>query len=285
MEFDIALIGYEEGENLGLRYISSYLQSKSVKTIILPYSPLTKENILSSLLKYNPKIVGFSLIFQRMLNDFNELLVFLRDNNVSSHFTMGGHFPSIEPEKVINFLKPLDSIIRCEGEHTIYELYQNIDNHNNWKEIKGLVYRNGDEIIINKYRKLIENLNELPFPIRNPKPYTHRNIGLSTILTGRGCYYNCCFCSIHEFYRDSEGKRRRRRSPSNVVEEIQILYEKQNVRIIVFEDDDFPLKGKINVEWIKIFLSELKKKQILKDLFFFQFRKENFYPFNIYFSF
>ena len=259
MNYSVALVGFEEGENLGLRYIASFLISKGVSTIIIPYRPDSKERILQSLLLHKPKIVGFSLIFQRMLDDFNELISYLRKNNITSHFTMGGHFPSIEPDKVLGEIRHLDSIIRCEGEITLLELYNNIGNPELWDGIDGLVFRKNASVITNKFRELIVNLDELPFPLRNQKPYTHKNIGLSTILSSRGCYYNCCFCSIHEFYKDSKGKNRRRRTPQNVVKEILHLFKTYNTRIFIFEDDDFPLKGERNVEWINAFVDDLKR--------------------------
>ena len=259
MNYNVALVGFEEGENLGLRYIAAFLISKGVSTIIIPYQPAGRERILQTLQLHQPKIVGFSLIFQRMLDDFNELIIYLRKNKITSHFTMGGHFPSIEPDKVLGTIHHLDSIIRCEGEITLLELYKNIDNPELWDGIDGLVFRKNGSINTNKFRELIVNLDELPFPLRNQKPYTHKNIGLSTILSSRGCHYNCCFCSIHEFYKDSKGKNRRRRTPQNVVIEILYLHNTYQTKIFIFEDDDFPLKGEKNVEWIKLFVSELKR--------------------------
>lgn len=262
MQLDIVLIGYEEGENLGLRYIASYLESNNVKVKILSYNPEHKIKILDSLLIYKPKIVGYSLIFQRMISDFNDLITLLRKNNITSHFTMGGHVPSIEPLKVLKLIKPLDSIIRCEGEYTLLELFRNIESPQKWEKIEGLAYKKNGEIIINKYRNLISDLDKLPFPVRLSKPYMHRGIGLSTIISSRGCFYNCCFCSIQKFYRESKGKKRRRRSPLNVVKEIRYLNDLYNVQIFIFEDDDFPLKGINNIQWIEEFVKELHDKEL-----------------------
>ena len=90
---DILLIGYEEGENLGLRSIKSFLGQYDLKAHFESYTPAQKDKMLNVCVALHPKIVGFSLIFQRFLPDFAALIAFLRKNGVSSHFTDGRPIP------------------------------------------------------------------------------------------------------------------------------------------------------------------------------------------------
>lgn len=259
---DILLIGFEDQENLGLRYIAAYLESHGIQVGIQPCQFDGNENILSYIKSIKPKIVGFSLIFQRMFYDFKDLISHLRNNGVNAHFSIGGHFPSLEALKTLEYIPELDSVIRFEGEETLLELYNNLDNQNSWQNIKGLAYRNGNNIYVNSSRPLIKNLDTLPFPLRSDVLAFHRGLGICSILGSRGCYYDCSFCSIHQFYREPAGALRRTRSPSNIVKEIeQLLYDK-NIHIFIFQDDEWFMKGHYHIQWLKNFVKEMKKNKL-----------------------
>lgn len=259
---DILLTGYEEGENLGLRSIRSFLKQYDITTHIEAFSAGKKEKILEACLSLNPYIVGFSLIFQRFLPDFAGLITFLRDNGVKGHFTMGGHYPSVESRQVLEYIPGLDSVVRCEGEHTVLDLFNSLKAGGTPAEIPGITYREGAEIIVNEPRNLIENLDCLPFPERERSACKVLGLGVSTILCSRGCIYDCSFCSIRRFYKEARGHRRRARSPSNVADEIKSAYYNVGSRIFIFEDDDFYARNKTQYRWTEEFLGELSSRDI-----------------------
>lgn len=259
---DVVLIGYEEGENLGIRYIAAFLKSHGVKVCIEPYGWHLKEKILANILRKNPKVVGFSLIFQRMLHEFADFISYLRNNGVTVHFTMGGHFPSIEYKSALESVPRLDSIVRGEGELTLLELFRRINQPELWVKIKGLAYRNNGEIRATPPRPLIQSLDSLPYPVRSNQTMTHRGLGICSILASRGCYYNCSFCSIQQFYRASPGQKRRSRSPSDVVDEMEKLFHEHGIRIFIFEDDDMFMKGTQQKLWIENLVEELEKRKL-----------------------
>jgi radical SAM superfamily enzyme YgiQ (UPF0313 family) len=258
---DILLIGFEDQENLGLRYIASYLGEHNVRVSIEAFgSP--RRQILYLIRKAKPKIVGFSMIFQRFFFDFKELVAYLRENGVSAHFTMGGHFPSMEHLKTLELIPELDSVVRFEGEETMLELCEKLEHADSWPEIKGLAYRNGDKIRVNPVRPLLENLDCLPFPLRDKQVATHRGLGVCSILGSRGCYHDCGFCSIHQFYKVPPGPLRRTRSPANIIKEMERLFHERNMRIFIFQDDEWFMKGHSHVGWIEDFVSALKRSPI-----------------------
>jgi anaerobic magnesium-protoporphyrin IX monomethyl ester cyclase len=264
--YDVLLVGYEEQENIGLRSIAAYLMKHQVKVKIIPYDALSKEKILIIIRAGNPKIVGFSLIFQRMLFQFGELISYLRQNGITTHFTMGGHYPSIEPKVTLVSIAGLDSVVRGEGEETLLELLHHYNQPETWIQIKGIAYRKNGEIIVTSPRPLIQDLDSLPFPIRWNNPITIRGLGICSILASRGCYYNCSFCSVQQFYKELPGPKRRSRSPSNVVHEMEQEFYKRGVRIFIFEDDDFLTKGQLQRQWYDNFVAELKKTKIANQI-------------------
>ncbi len=259
---DVMLVGYEELENLGLRYIASYLEQQGVRVRIEPYtnSDSAKEMLLSRIRDYRPAIVGFSMIFQRLLFEFEGLIRFLRNGGVTSHFTMGGHFPTVESRATLENIAGLDSVVRCEGEETLLELYRGFESGKSPEEIEGLAFRRNGNIVINGPRPLLENLDGLPFPRRGKEFLLLRDLPLCTIISSRGCYYNCSFCSIRQFYAETRGRKRRSRSPGNFVDEIEMLYREHGARIFIFEDDDFVMKTGKQHQWIDDFVTEVKKR-------------------------
>jgi len=196
-----------------------------------------------------------------MLMEFAALLKYLRLQGVTAHFTMGGHFSTIEYAKTLEIIPELDTVIRHEGEVSMLELFQNLNNPEKWSEIKGIAFRKNNQIHGTPPRPLIEDLDSLPFSTRRSRTQKYHNIAACSILASRGCYYNCSFCSVRQFYGSTSGSKRRSRSPSNVAQEMQQLFGK-NIRIFKFVDDDLGMKSNVQKDWISEFASELKKRGI-----------------------
>ena len=65
----VVLIAFEESENLGIGYLSSVLSEAGINTVIIDFCHDNRK-ILKMLLKLNPLLVGFSVIFQFYINAF-----------------------------------------------------------------------------------------------------------------------------------------------------------------------------------------------------------------------
>lgn len=263
---DIIFIGYENLENLGLRSMISFLHSKNYTAELVAFQPGRKNEILKALRKKSPAIVGFSLIFQYTLQEFNELVKYLRKNSIHSHFTAGGHFPSIEPALTFDLIPELDSIVRFEGELTIVELINNLNDPVKWQGIPGLAFKTRSGIKINVNRPLINDLDSLPFLFRDEHFQTIACIKIASMLASRGCLNNCSFCSIRRFYGNSGGPLRRVRSPKSVVSEMSELYHQKDVRYFLFQDDDFANRSPSQRLWIRTFLEEIKRHNLSKKI-------------------
>lgn len=266
---DVLLLGFEEWENLGLRSIAAYLLQHGIQAKVHTlHAP--REELLATIQHENPDIVGFSLIFQRMLFDFADLITYLRQAGVRAHFTMGGHFASIEPQATFESIPGLDSVVRGEGEFTLLELCHRLRQPDTWPEIQGLAYRRqqdgSDTIHINPPRPKIPDLDLLPYPIRSDWLPALRGLGLCSIAASRGCHYDCSFCSIHRFYAESPGPRRRARSPSNVAVEMEQLFHQRGMRLFIFEDDDLFMRGRAQRQWIEGLVQELKQRGIAEQI-------------------
>jgi len=237
---EVALIGYQDQGNLGMGYLAAVLQQRGhiVQMIDVRDGP---DKITERLVSKQPLVVGFSLIFQVFLPQFRRVASDLRAAGVKSHFTIGGHFPSLCHDETLAQFPELDSVVRYEGEVTLVELVERLSAGRDWRDIAGIAYLSDDQVVNNEPRPLVQDLDSLPFPYR---PFDASTIGgfpTLPLLASRGCARRCSFCSIHMFYRNAPGKVVRVRKPVKVIEEMLYLHHHHNVRVILFQDDDFPL--------------------------------------------
>jgi anaerobic magnesium-protoporphyrin IX monomethyl ester cyclase len=254
---DALFIAYETQENLGVRSIMAVLEEAGFTSILAPFIPGEYDQVIQIIHRLQPALVGFSIIFQYTVEDFNQLANRLRQAGVGAHFTAGGHFPSIKPEQVMNLVPDLDSIVRFEGEYTLPELLERLNSPEEWSEILGLAYRTHGQVRINPPRPLIADLDKLPRLVRDNPHELSRGVRTASMLASRGCLYDCVFCSIRQFYQGAPGKLRRTRSPEAVVAEMADLYKQYDVRFFNFQDDDFAAKTDQQRRWIEAFLQEL----------------------------
>jgi radical SAM superfamily enzyme YgiQ (UPF0313 family) len=201
------------------------------------------EAIAARLVSNPPLVVGFSLIFQCFLPEYRRVAAHLREVGIASHFTIGGHFPSLCHDEALRNFPELDSVVRYEGEQTLADLVDRLDAGEDWRQIPGIAYLRGKEVVLPEPRALVADLDSLPFPYRPRKPEKIGGFPTLPLLASRGCIRRCSFCSIHTFYRNAPGKVVRVRQPKKVVEEMLELHRDFGVRIFLFQDDDFPLWG------------------------------------------
>lgn len=227
------------GESLGIKYLASFLEKHghSVEVIESNLQNLSISETVRQILSKTHDIIGFSLSNSGLLQSTIEIVSELRLEGLSTHITLGGHFPSFHHVELMKKYKDINSIVRFEGELTLLELVEKIYSPSDWNEIKGLTYRQGSQIFSNKQRKLIKDLDMLPFPKRDE--FSSYPGNLFAIIASRGCNHRCSFCSVNPFYKIPGGPAWRPRSIGNVIEEVKNLKKKWNAKIIAFMDDNF----------------------------------------------
>lgn len=106
--------------------------------------------------------------------------------------TAGGHHATAFPKETLLDLK-CDAIVAGEGEYTFRELVERLSAGLTLKGLDGVVYLDGDSnVVANNRRKPIEDIDLLPFPARELLDLASYNV--LTILTSRGCPFNCIYC-------------------------------------------------------------------------------------------
>jgi anaerobic magnesium-protoporphyrin IX monomethyl ester cyclase len=169
---------------------------------------------------------------------------------------MGGPHPSVDP---VNILKTriADYVVLGEGEESFVNLVNALEAGNYEPEIDGVGYVKKDGQIRLSPIKFISNLDSVPFPDWdelsldkfNWRSYGKRSM---SIVSSRGCPFDCEFCSVSQLM----GRRWRKRSAENVVEEMKILMKKYGFDFFVFFDDNFTVDSKRVIELSERILKE-----------------------------
>jgi len=213
---------------------------------------LDDESIKRRILEFEPDIVGISASYTASSKDSHNVARLVKEINPDIPVVFGGAHSSALPEVVLND-KNVDIVVIGEGEITFLELVKNLETGKDTDKIPGTVVRKEDKICYNPPRPYIEDLDRLPFPARHLLPmdiYLHKippflndysmRQPRTTMITSRGCVYNCVYCSIHSVW----GHKWRPRSAINVVDEIEYLVDTYKVREIAFLDDNLTLDKK-----------------------------------------
>jgi anaerobic magnesium-protoporphyrin IX monomethyl ester cyclase len=221
---------------LGLAYLASILKEKKhqVKVVDLNVEPLDYR----SLPYQDFDLVGISVDTTRYPVS-QKIAAAAKRHGV--RVVMGGPHAAFFDKEILTS-NTADYVIRGEGEYGMLDLVDALENGGEVEKVEGLSYRYDGTWDKNPARPFIQDLDFLPFPGRDLLPlnlYTH-NMGKrfsATMVTSRGCPFNCDFCSCSEF----SGIKWRTRSVENILEEMSILYNRYGYRAISFLDDNFTL--------------------------------------------
>jgi radical SAM superfamily enzyme YgiQ (UPF0313 family) len=245
----VLLLGFQDQDNLGLRYLMSAVNASGHRASIMTYGS-DPDLILKRIRHDEPDVVGFSLIFQYMAPDFGRVIEALREGGVKAHFTMGGHYASFEPGEILRRIPGVDSVVRFDGEMTLVKILHYLSLGEDWRRLPGIAFRTDDgEITIAPLAKVVEELDILPRPDRESIDYEGHPMPTASILGSRGCPWDCSFCSIRPFYESQGGPLRRLRKAQEVVDEMLDLHLRRGVPIFLFQDDDFLAGGKNAKQW------------------------------------
>jgi len=139
------------------------------------------------------------------------------------------------PETVFKENSNVEFIVSGEPEYTLRDFALALRDKHPISRVKRLIYRANDEIIYNRKRLAIENLDELPCPAWDlinidgyRLPITNRPFLL--VLTERGCPYSCKFCAAGILY----GQKIRLRSWRIIVDEIKYVRAKYKINDFLF---------------------------------------------------
>jgi len=249
----VALISFL-ANSINTRLLSSYLKEQGYEATCFFCTTAFNESNIAELVRVLQEkkvgLVGISLV----TDDYQAAVQVTTavKQALSVPVIWGGAHVNVRPEES---LLHANMICRGEGEEALLELVRNIASGSKTDTtIRNIWFNTQTGIIRNELRLLEENLDKYPFPdfdVESQYFMTEHGLGKFSkssfnneysIMTSRGCPYNCCYC--YNSYRrknfEGKGKYLRARSIENVVEELRRAKQYfGQLKMINFWDDSF----------------------------------------------
>jgi anaerobic magnesium-protoporphyrin IX monomethyl ester cyclase len=242
---------------LGLLYVNSHLKAHGVDSTIFDSTFARFDEMESYLHREKPPIVG---IYSNLMTRTNVLRVMRAARSAGSLVVVGGPDPANYLDEYLS--RGADVVVLGEGELTLEELVPHLKQHgaHDLGGILGVAFRNDQGTLVRtEPRPQIADLDAQPFPDRaaiDQRAYVdlwrkHHGKGSVSLITARGCPFTCTWCSHSVF-----GYSHRRRSPSNVVDEVEQIVSTYNPDLLWYADDVFT----INHKWLFEYADEMERR-------------------------
>lgn len=236
---------------LGLGYIAARLKQLGHDVLLLDPEAQSAPPaaVRAAAAGFNPGVIGLNATTPtfgaaRRMAAFFKSIPEIKDARV----VLGGVHPTALKHRVLADAPEIDFAVFGEGEQTLAELLERLDGEAAWKDVRGLCHRAGGGNIVNQPREAVQDLDSLPFPDRSQvdlsryRPNIYFDIGqdTATLITSRGCPYDCAFCSTNLIL----GTRFRAHSAEYVMSEIESINSQHKTTHFLFHDDTLTVNKK-----------------------------------------
>jgi radical SAM superfamily enzyme YgiQ (UPF0313 family) len=197
--------------------------------------------------KEDPDIIGFSVLLSTA-KEAPKIAERVKTENPNITVVFGSHHATFNAERILKKYPFVDIVVRGEGEHTSLEISRCLEKQRELDKVEGVTFRKNGRIVSNPDRPLNKDVDALPFPDRDLAGVQYKSTvfgvkinsrKFTTILSSRGCPFNCSFCGIRKFTRRAW----RPRSVENVMAELEYL-QSEGYEQFLFADDNFTLNAK-----------------------------------------
>ena len=200
---------------------------------------LGDEEISARIRELKPDIVGTTAITPSIYAA-ERILELARQEAPDALRVIGGVHATFMYKQVLTESEAIDVVVRGEGERVLIDLVNAVA-EGRWPDarssIKGLAYRDGEQIIATPSAPTIKDLDSIEpdWSILEWEKYIYVPLGVRVAIPNmaRGCPFTCSFCSQWKFWRDY-----RIRDPKKVVDEIEKLVEEHDVGFFILADEE-----------------------------------------------
>ena len=200
------------------------------------------DEIKKSIEEFNPSVIGLTVKSQNFTSG-TIVAQIAKKINPEVKILVGGAHSTMNGTKVFE-CKDIDFACIGEGENTISDLLNTLENNRDLNLVDGIKFRENNKIITTKPRAYIDDLDTLDFALttapkvlKNFDRYPKRAFGY--VFGSRGCPYACTFCESKAMWT----RKVRYRSPENIISELKQMYE-FGIRQVNFDDDTFGISKK-----------------------------------------
>jgi radical SAM superfamily enzyme YgiQ (UPF0313 family) len=231
----------------GICWLAAVTRQHGYNTEIIDALSLKMENneLSDKIAKKSPKYVGISACTMD-IHRADDLAKRIKKIRPDVTIIIGGPHITAIPQKTMERFANFDIGVLGEGEITIVDLLDALEGKDvkGLCDVKGIIYRNKEEIVITQPREFLDDLDTLPLPAWDLLPDLRKNYfapawtkhsgQTATIVTSRGCPFQCIYCDRKVF-----GNRVRLHSAEYILEMIKMLHSKYQIRHLRIGEDNF----------------------------------------------
>ena len=233
---------------LGIQTLAPVLRQKghAVRMFDTCHPEMKADHLAQAVTQERPEVIALSFLSTTTYPAAKRMAERLRPVAPRTPIIVGGPFATVNADRILKDCPQIDAVGVGEGEELLPDYLSNLHDPG---AVAGLVWRNGAEIVRNRPRPLIQDLDQFPYPDRQSLPIDYiESLPLDvpavlsldkfcTVQTSRGCPYSCIYCDIPSL-SDSKW---RCRSAEHVLGEMQELND-QGFRSIYLTDDHFLIR-------------------------------------------
>jgi len=234
---------------LGMLYCAGVLKAGGIEVSLLdqPAKGFSLDQTVKWVKKEDPDILGFSVLLSTA-KEAPKIAERVKAENPNITVVFGSHHSTFNADRILEKYPFVDIVVRGEGEYTSLEIARCIEKRGELDKVEGITFRKNGRIVSTPDRALNKDVDALPFPDRDLSgiQYESAVFGVkinsrkfTTMLSSRGCPFNCSFCGIRKFTR----RVWRPRSVENVMAELEYL-QSEGYEQFLFADDNFTLDAK-----------------------------------------
>jgi radical SAM superfamily enzyme YgiQ (UPF0313 family) len=190
-------------------------------------------NAAEDILHHAPDAVGFTTLGCSFLFAVRVAEI-IKNRRPFLPVLLGGPHATMLDRQILAAYGQFDIVVRHEAEETLPPLLAALDRRA-FDAISGITWRAGKEIKSTPGMPKIDDLDQLPRLPYDLYPVRELGLDLMRVEAGRGCPFECTFCSTSSFFQRSY----RLKSPQRLVSEMDFLHEQYGAEEFKLDHDLF----------------------------------------------
>ncbi len=249
---------FERMPPLGLAYIAASLEKHGFSVRIVDFE-IDNRSLTTWLEELQPQFLGISGTTHTRFESFRLAQEAKKySNDIITVY--GGVHATFTPINTLQTIPGIDFVVKGEGEHIMARLVGAVMHNHLLEDVRGIAYRDGDNICETKPAARIEDLDNLPKPafhLLDMKKYALNmefvnKKGIS-LITSRGCQAKCVFCSASRMF----DYRVTTNSAARVLDELEFLFDTYAFQGAKIFDSTFTMKR----EHVSALCTEIMRRQ------------------------
>ena len=226
--------------SLSLLYVAGILEDAGCEVLFIDAhaEDLTLDETVARLRAFGPEYVGYTLTTYLFFQSMDWIKAIRAELDIP--VIVGGVHLSIYPRETLGYTA-IDYAVTNEAEVALPELLVALVKKRNLADVRGIAFRQPDGTVVVTPKAADCNVDQAPFPARHLidnsiyYSFISQYKNFTCFITSRGCPYKCIFC-------EQGSKPFRARSPTNVVDELELSYKEYGIRELDFFDSSFTIR-------------------------------------------